>query len=118
MRRRSRILDLDDEEAVKSTFIGSLPLVAGSQNTVARAEQSRRHPHEVQNFLFAGLWEAEIVPLFSDAGESAQTTSTSRPCNPAERSHRKLSSRMRSESNRTISVANPQRPSLETVMCV
>ena len=33
-------------------------------------------------------------------------------------SHRKLSSSMRSESNRTISVASAQRPSRDTVMCV
>jgi hypothetical protein len=32
--------------------------------------------------------------------------------------HRKFSSRMRSESNRSILVANAQRPSRETVMCV
>jgi hypothetical protein len=40
------------------------------------------------------------------------------PDEPHASSHRKLSSRMRSESNRTIFVANAQRPSRDVAMCV
>ena len=92
----------------------------GRRSSVDRTSMKENHSRRSGDVAAIGSFDSLRVFLTKEQGNYRARRDTDQV--PYESafgdSHRKLSSRMRSDSNRTIFVANAQRPSLDAVMCV